>query len=298
MAFRASEYSHFHGSRSRAPVWWPVLTSTLRRGWSSKWVRRLAVGALGVAIAATLFLYVAYQVLPEWRDLLARFGKSLGDRGPKDLEIGPTAYLGLLRLYIDPLLLPLALIFGYDLIAADLRAKALELYFSRPLTPAAYLFGRTLAFAGFLLAVTLLPLLWIWSFDVLTAPAGQFERVRGVPLGLCLATIGISLCMALLVQAVTAVTRSGLWTNLVFVFLLLFSGIAGRILQAMAEDPRLLAVSLLEDIHVFAAWCLNCSEQLPDPHAPVGLAIGVLAALAALSLSILWRTLRRRRLVG
>ena len=152
MAFRASSYSRYTGVKSKRPAWVPVMFSTWGRGWKSKWVRRITTMSLLLAIALTLLLYALNVAIPDWRTIAQSLGE-MGVAGDRSFQITNATYLGLLNLYIHPFLLPLSLLFGYDLIAGDLRTNALEAYFARPLTPWGYLFGRTAAYAGFLLAV-------------------------------------------------------------------------------------------------------------------------------------------------
>jgi hypothetical protein len=295
MAFRAAEYERFRDTRSRVPAWWPICTATWRRGWSSRWVRLITWGVLAMSFGLTAMFYFAYQVMPNWPSIL----RMVGEEGGLESGFPIQFYEGLLVVFVYPVLLPLALLFGYDLVSKDLASNALETYFSRPVTPLVYVVGRTLAYVGFLLLVTLLPMLWIWLFDASTGPEGRFEEIRGVPLALAEALGLVSLVLALLVQALSSITRSGIWTNLAFVVLFVFSTATGNILYeesgrrievelspeevdaAMAlpgsvhvdgeratrvywgeRDARLLALSFPNDI---AAWCTSRIERAyPD----------------------------------
>ncbi len=226
MAFRAAEYERFAGSRSRVPAWWPICTATWRRGWASRWVRLISYGTLAIAFGFTALFYFAYQVMPSWPALL----RMLGEDGAMDSGFPVQFYEGLMHVFVYPVLLPLSLLFGYDLVSKDLASNALETYFSRPVTPLVYVVGRTLAYVGFLLLVTLAPLLWIWAFDASTGPEGRFEEIKAVPLALAKGLGLTALLLALMVQALSSITKSGIWTNLVFVVLFVFSTAAGNIL--------------------------------------------------------------------
>ena len=96
-----------------------------------------------------------------------------------------------------------------SIVAGDLKSNALEAYFSRPITPWSYLLGRTGAFTAYLLLVTLAPLLWIWTFDVMTGPDGHFDKISMVPLGMAAAMTLLALTVALFIQALATFTRSG-----------------------------------------------------------------------------------------
>ncbi|MBL7007809.1 MAG: hypothetical protein ISR76_02345 [Planctomycetes bacterium] len=238
MAFRAAEYERFTGTRSRRPAWWPVCTATLRRGWASRWVKLLTFGSLAIAFGFTALFYFAYQVMPNWPLLLQLAGE--GDNAGSGFPL--QFYNGLLHVFVYPILLPLSLLFGYDLISKDLASNALETYFSRPVTPLAYVIGRTIAYVGFLLLVTLVPLLWIWLFDVSTGPDGRFDEISGVPLALIQGLAPVALVLALFIQAVSSVTKSGIWTNLAVVVLFFFGFVAGQILYE--ESGRTVEIEL------------------------------------------------------
>lgn len=298
MAFRAAEYDRFTGPRRKLPVWWPLFTATIRRGWGSKWVRRITFGSMMLALSFTSLIYFAYQVIPNWRDLVQQFGGAF-QPGEEEVTINSHTYLGLLRLYVNPVLLPLSLIFGYDLVAADLRSNAFESYFSRSITPLTYLVGRTLAFVSFLMLVTFAPVLWIWTFDVSIGPEGHFSEVASVPLGMGAALLVTSVMLALLVQAITSVTRSGIWTNLAFVVIFLFSGALGGVLFGLTDNPNWFAVNPIHCIKVFSSVCMGTSDRLnSDYNADPDIVTMVMFGTIAVSLLILWRSLRRRGVVG
>lgn len=297
MAFRAAAYTRFQGPYSRMPAWWPLWRATLRRGWSSKWIRNLTYGAAGMALAVTLVLYSLQSVMPEWRALLEDLGRRAGGAGGREFRFDGRVYLSILHWFIYPFLLPMAALLGYDLMAGDLRGNALESYFSRPLTPRGYLLGRTAAFCSYLLLATLVPVLWIWAADVLTAPAGHWAQVRSVPLGVA-ATMGlVAASMALFVQALVTVTRSGLWTALVFVVLFVSGSAASQALYELTGRPAFLGLAVWQIIFTVANACLGFPEERAG-HPPLWLALAVLLGTALLSLLyLLWR-LQKRALVG
>ena len=297
MAFRAAEYSRFDGPRSNKPAWLPIFHATIRRGWSSKWVRRITGATLLFSLGCTGLIYLLYQVIPDWRLNMEAIGQMVMDDG-ESLTVTPESYLGLLYLFVYPTLMPLSLVFGYDLLASDIRSNAFESYFSRSITPFSYLFGRTAAYVCFLLGVTLLPMMWIWTFDVTTAPDGHFDVVGGVPWGLTRAMVLISLTLALMVQAVTTLTRSGIWTNLTFVGIFLFTNPLGAILAQITENQELLAIGFLHCVKVFCAHSLDTVHELRGGNASPSTVITMLTIYSGLSLAILLKSLKKRSLVG
>ncbi|KAA3612842.1 MAG: hypothetical protein DWQ01_03840 [Planctomycetota bacterium] len=296
MAFRAAEYTRFAGERGSSPAWIAIWRATFRRGWASAWVRRLTMGAILTAGAITFIIYIFQTVVPDWRMLMEEMGENVRGRGP-EFSLDSRIYLVFLQLFIYPFLLPLSVLMGYDLIAGDLRSNALETYFSRPITPWGYLFGRTAAYTAFLLLVTLVPMLWLWGFDVTTAPEGHFDKVSQVPLGMTLAMGLVALTLALFIQALTTITRNGLWTALVVVILFIFSGILGPVLYELTNNPSLQAAAFWENIWVLTNGCLGFPEETAG-RAPFTLSLSIFVGIAVVSLLFLLRRIRKGGQVG
>lgn len=295
MVFRAGAYARYTGPRTGKPSWWPLLTATLRRGMKSAWVKRITRFSMLMALGMMVFFYILNRVVPGWRDLTEKVGEmATGDSS--NFRVDGTFYRNLLAVFVYPILLPLSLVFGSELVASDMRTNALESYFSRPVTPLGYVFGRTIAYAGFLLAATLLPLLVVWGSDVLTAPASHFAEVGMVPLGLALSLTLIALVVALLVQATATFTRNAYGANIALgVFFVFFQGL-GESLRESAHSDTFLALSFLHDVFVVCSACLGLERT--DHMAPTGLAFAMVLGLGALAFLYLWRTLRKRVLVG
>lgn len=294
MAFTAPEYERYTGARARRPAWVPLMTLTIRRGWtSSKWVRLITFASLAVAAAMAVMFYVANSVMPEWRTLAGQVGEMAGR---DDWAIDREFYLVQLRIFVYPVLLPLALAFGYELVSSDIESNAVESYFARPLTPLSYLCGRTAAFTAFLLGATLVPMTLVWASDILTAPAGRFDVIGDVPLGFAAALVPTAVALALFAQAVTTITRSAIWTNLVFVVLLFFLHILAWILYEITEQPGVLAISILQNVWVLCATALGATVDPDNP--PLRSAVLVIGGIILFSFLFLLRGLRRRSLLG
>ena len=298
MAFRAAEYERYDGPRTRQPAWLPIAFGTLHRGWQSKWVRRLSVVSLVIGFGFMAMMYMVNQVIPEWRTIAEKAAQTAAPDAGFDIDRG--FYLMLSNVFIRPVLLPLALLFGYDLIASDMRTNALEAYFSRPVTPFGYLLGRTLAFVGFLMLATFGPFFLVWLADMATSPNESHSFVvQTVPIRLFFALLFISVTMALMIQAVTSLTRSAIWSNLVFVVIFLFLGAMGPILFEITERQNLMAFSLVHDTKVVCATFLgiDLSEGHSYANATPAVAFGVLLTVSVLSFIIVMRGLQKRRSV-
>ncbi|MDA0667071.1 MAG: hypothetical protein O3A95_02735 [Planctomycetota bacterium] len=297
MAFRAAEYERFSGERSSRPTWIPIATATLARGWASKWVRRMSFLSLLMGFTIVVLLYILNQVVPDWREAIAIAGDQVAEGGG-EWTIDARFYLRLLAVFANPFILVLSLIFGHDLIASDLRTNAMEAYFSRPITPLSYLFGRTIAFVGFLMLATFGPIMLIWCGDLLFSEEGHIDVIASVPLGLFFALLMSCTVVALMVQAITILTRSAIWTNLVFLVVFVMVQGMGAMLWGITGNSSLLAMAYFQDTFVVCAAALGELDGIESSHPPVALAFGVLIGLAFLSFGILMRGLKRRSLLA
>lgn len=293
MVFRAGSYTRYEGPRSTKPAWWPLLTATVRRGLRSVWVKRLAGFSILMSLGMMVMFYVLNKVIPDWREIARQTGENIGK---PDVAVDARFYRVLLSAFVYPILLPLSMLFGSELVASDMRTNALESYFSRPITPFGYILGRTLAYAGFLLAATLLPLLIVWSSDMLTAPDGHFKEVGHVPLGLAQSLILVAVVVALMVQAAATLTRSAFGANIMLGVFFVFFGALGAALHESSHEESMLAISFLTD--VFVVCSVSLGIPLKDDMPSAGLAFTVVIGMGLLCFFYLWRTLKRRVLVG
>ena len=298
MAFKAAEYQRYSGPRSKIPAWVPLAGLALSRGWKSKWVRRITSLSLMLGAGMMIMMYTMNQILPGWRDLTEQVGAIAGgDSG--DWEIDAGVYLKLLKLFVYPVLLPLSLLFGYDLISKDIETNALDAYFSRPISPLSYIIGRSVAFIGFLMTATFGPMMLVWISDWATSNDAHFSQIAIVPFGMFWSLLLISVTLSLLVQAITTITRSGLWTNISFVFIFIVLSILANIIFAITMNPNALALSILHNTGVVCEYALN---EVPTkralPSAPANVSILVMLTTSLVSFLIVYRGLKRRTFLG
>ncbi|MGH7151828.1 MAG: ABC transporter permease, partial [Planctomycetota bacterium] len=136
----------------------PVFDQSFRYGFRSRWTKGIFIASWIPALAFCSTIYI-------------RNGFAGGFQGR---EVNAFS-LGLREYHIffqveQIWLLVLACAVGAGLLAEDRRANALELLFARPLRKAEYLGGKAAALSTILFAVTGLPALVVWLFDVLVAP--------------------------------------------------------------------------------------------------------------------------------
>jgi ABC-2 type transport system permease protein len=141
---------------------WVLPRVAWRRLFAERLIVALLVAALVWPLLCALYIYVSHQA-----ELLA------GMAGPlRDLAgIGGPFFIVFMRVQAILAVLVAALA-GTGLIAPDLADNALQLYFSRPLSRAAYILGRLLALSGLLSLVTWVPGLVLFGIQAGMAGGG------------------------------------------------------------------------------------------------------------------------------
>jgi ABC-type transport system involved in multi-copper enzyme maturation permease subunit len=298
VTFKAAEYQRYSGPRSGIPSWVPLAELALSRGWKSKWVRRITSLSLMQGVVMMIIMYTLNQVLPSWRELTQQVGVIAGGDS-NDFVIDAGMYLVLLKWFVYPVLLPLSLLFGYDLISKDIETNALDAYFSRPISPLTYILGRSTAFIGFLMTATFGPMILVWISDWATSNDTHFQQIAIVPFGMFWSLLLISVTLSLLVQAITTITKSGLWTNISFVFIFIVMSIFANIIVNITGNSDALALSILHNTGVVCEYALN---EIPTnshrPSAPANVSIIVMLTTSLVSFLIVYRGLKRRTFLG
>jgi hypothetical protein len=190
-------YSRWEGEISPHPLrWWPIL----RRGFLPEIRRRF-----------TLFVLVF-----SWAAILVRGAILYGDLRSGGLFTSSGLMEGGVPYFFRALseqgmaVILVVLLSGSLLIARDKRYNALQLYFSRPLTPNDYILGKLGIVVSFIFAVTWLPVMFLWLFAVGASPQeGYFAAVWSVPLRATLYCAVWSGTAGLLVLAVSAAATRG-----------------------------------------------------------------------------------------
>ena len=109
----------------------------------------------------------------------------------------------------------------------------------------------------------------------------------------------ISVTLSLLVQAITTITRSGLWTNISFVFIFVVLSILANIIFAITMNPNALALSILHNTGVVCEYALNETPiKRALPSAPANVSILVMLTTSLVSFLIVYRGLKRRTFLG
>jgi ABC-2 type transport system permease protein len=138
---------------------------------------------------------------------------------------------------------------GSGLIASDLAANALPLYFSKPITRLDYIAGKFGVIAAFLALVFLAPVLLLFLFAVGVSPDLTFVQenywVLFSIIGYGLFVVAVT---SVFILALSSTSRSGRTVGVAFIAIVIFSGMMGTILSLFLRSGQILALSVWQNL--------------------------------------------------
>lgn len=215
-------YRRYGGFRQPPGRSWAVIT---RAGIRSFLSRRALIGLLVVAwlpaVVRAVQMYAAAN-LPQAEFLAPTretFRNFLGQQDP---------FLFFITVYV-----------GAGLIANDRRVNALQIYLSKPITRAEYIFGKLALLMAFLLFVTWVPALVLLVVQILFA--GSFSFFLDNPSVLPAITIVAfvqTLTFAMAMLALSSLSKSGRYAGIMFAGLIFFMQAFYGVVFAVTRDSR------------------------------------------------------------
>ncbi len=253
-------YSRWKGEIPPRPLrWWPIL----RRGFMPEIRKRF-----------TLFVMIF-----AWAAILVRGAVLYGDLRSGGLFTSSGFIEGGVPYFLSALngqgmsVILVVLLTGSLLIARDKRYNALQLYFSRPITPNDYILGKLGIVVGFIFAVTWLPVLLLWIFAVGASPQeGYFAAVWSVPLRATLYCIVWATVAGLMVLAVSASATRGVIIAASWLFLygaLVVDGVT-RVLTMLTGWGFWPMLNINRNIEHLGTWIFGAKPAL-DYHPVISL---------------------------
>lgn len=179
---------------------------------------------------------------------------------------------------------------GAGLIANDRRANALQIYLSKPLTRAEYIFGKMMVLLTFLLMVTWLPAIALLLMQVTFA--GSFEFVSrnlyllpAITVFSFVETIVISVAML----ALSSLSNNSRFVGILYAALLFFTNALYGVLRVITAQSLLSWVSLGNNLEQLGDLLFRIPLRYATPW-PVSLLM--IAAVVGLSAVVLERRVR------
>jgi ABC-type transport system involved in multi-copper enzyme maturation permease subunit len=267
-------YRHWDGAlRSSGWRWWVITQAGLRLLLAS---RKFTILVFACWVPFFIQAFIVYLSLV--REVTMGF------------SIGPAFFRNAFTLQAFPLVL-VTVYAGSGLIANDLAANALPIYFSKPITRRDYVLGKLGIIAACTAAVYLMPVLLLFIFAAGVSPSLDF---LGNNLWLLAPILGYGVLVvavtSLFILALSALTRSSRIVGVTFLALVISSGWIGTILSLMLGTDQVLVFSISHDIARLADAFFGEESNLSSLH--WSLAAGALVLVAAFSAWILARRIK------
>lgn len=199
---------------------------------------------------------------------------------------GPAfAYFGV-QLFFNTFFTAIA---GGPVVAEDLRRHALELYFSKPIRPLEYAFGKWLGVFAAVSGAMTLPIAIAGGMLLAFAPGG-FAAYGDLVLRAVVAGTFASAVSSLVVLGVSSTGKSGRYAVVLWFVVSFFTHLASKVLVAATGEGAFAAFSFRDEIRVVAARIMDVpwdpgrpGEEAPSGYLCLGALVGwCLAAAAAL----------------
>lgn len=179
---------------------------------------------------------------------------------------------------------------GAGLIANDRRANALQIYLSKPLTRAEYIFGKMIILMTFLLMVTWVPAMVLLIVQI--AFAGNFtflqENLFLFPAITVFSFLGVTMVSASML-ALSSLSNSSRYVGILYTVLIFFSQALFNVLRFVTGSSMISWMSFSADLSQIG----NVIFRLPPKYdTPWPVSLLMIVALVAVSGLVLERRVR------
>jgi len=266
-------YRRYGGSRAPRGQAWSVIT---RAGLRTMLAKRMFLGLLLVAWFP--FFVRAVQIYAASNLPQASFLKPTAETFRQFLD-QQSIFVFFVTVYV-----------GAGLIANDRRANALQIYLSKPLTRAEYVFGKLAILVTFLLAVTWAPAMVLLLVQV--AFAGNFTFFQNNLFLFPAITVFAALevvTVATTMLALSSLSKSARYVAILYAMVLFFSAAIYGVLYAVTRSSSFSWISLSADLEQVGNIIFRMPAKYDTPW-PVSLLM--IVGLIALSGVILERRVR------
>jgi len=292
-------FRRYEGERSTRALWWPVARNTVRPVLKNKLTWGLLLLLLIAVVVVSVGFFAAAkmaEVAPQHAEEAMRTMRSqrvwlFG----KDVKLGTMFHLFINPLF--PLLILLLLVTGAGSVSTDLRQNALPLYFSRPLKPWHYAFGKVAGLA-ILPAVAVTVAILILYLQFIAYFGTGLDVVKNLPvLGAAILQVCmISVFLALALAAFSSMTKTSRTAGVLFLGFLVLSFALANIFAETANAREFRAIAPRMAFSAISRAMLNPDlkefRRQIDEGLRLTVAVGSLLTYTALFLFLLRRNLR------
>ncbi len=176
------------------------------------------------------------------------------------------------------------------LISQDVRTKAFLLYFSRPLTRVEYILGKMATLWGYLLLITVVPMVALYVVGVFLSPGFSVVKdTADLPLRILAASAVLMIPTSALALALSAMTSDSRYVYFVWFAIWAVGWVTYVVLLGFVPDPavadRWSLVSLFHTLGKVQGWIFGVRQS----HETISWATIELAAITVVSLVVLFR---------
>jgi ABC-2 type transport system permease protein len=268
-------YRRYGGERQPAQRAWQVIARSGIKGFIR---RRPMIGIFFGAWIQLIVLLVSFYVAANFQQAEAILGAKV-DTFRQFLE-RQNFFVFLIAIYV-----------GSGLIAQDRKANALQIYLSKPLTRLDYIAGKMAILATFLLCVTWVPAIVLLIGQILLSGSFEFARanIALLPAITLFSFIEVFVvCCAVL--ALSSLTTSTRYVAVMFAGVMFFTDAVFGTLRMITGSTAVSWVSFTGSLAQVGDFIFRLPALRYET--PVAVSFIVLAALVAVSLSVLERRVR------
>ncbi len=278
--------------------WWPLARQEFLSLFRTKWGVAVFAVCLIPSLARLVLMMILFGILdfgPQLRERLSR-GRSpqLAIWNPSRVDFYTEPVLSVMPGMVCVLLLTTLVV--ARAIARDRATNALELYWTRGISPRAYFWAKWLGCYLLVAAVTVLAPLLLWVTGVLLAEDWQLlhETLPGLPGMLGGLLLGTALLTTICLQ-VSAASRSANAATVLWCVLLIGSQAVGAVVGQVLQQPGLKATLSLWE--AYATVVRVCATSVPRGVSP-SVAFTTIGVVAFLLLLVVRRRLRLAEAIG
>jgi len=250
-------YAHWEGRLEGGFLrWLPITLNEIKLAFRSKLFLIVFALSLSPFVVRVGMIYL-YNLVPqlqssaEWRAMVSVDGEFFLNFLVRDQLLS---------------VICMCLFVGCALIAKDLKVRALEIYFSKPLNIVDYLLGKLGVMAFFVCSMTLFPGLLLFLSNVLLSEAGSFEFQVRLLSGIFLVAILTTLTVSLMVLASSALCRSPLKAALLWIGFHLALVISAEILLEIFSHPLMGLIDIRQSIVYLARTIFDVERDTYSLH--------------------------------
>ncbi|MEM1347549.1 MAG: hypothetical protein AAGI01_03270 [Myxococcota bacterium] len=226
MSIHQHNYARYDGELKQGGAAWVIARTSLGVFWGMTRTKLVLLFLMLMPLATLLLVYLEYQAMAS---SLADMLEGLGEPSPMPLRVfNQLQYFSLALLYTAS---------GCGVVSDDIRYRAIQLYFSKPLTRADYALGKYGALFGLGALITVLPaaVIAVFRAALYTRLPYTWEVIGQMGAGLVLTT-AMTAIMALVVMGLSSVIPRTRYVVLAFIGVIIVPEIAGLIAGAINES--------------------------------------------------------------